>query len=101
MRRLWLIFAQAVTVSVAVLFVLNTLKPEWLRQATPAAVVAILEAPAGAEQAPAVGSYAPAAQRSMPGASPATTSSTATQSPAPRQWPSHTTRSARFTWASA
>ena len=66
MHRLWLIFAQAVTVSVAVLFVLNTLKPEWLRQATPAAVVAILEAPAGAEQAPAVGSYAPAAQRSMP-----------------------------------
>ena len=50
MRRLWLIFAQAVTVSVAVLFVLNTLKPEWLRNATPAAVVAILEAPAGAER---------------------------------------------------
>ena len=66
MRRLWLIFAQAVTVSVAVLFVLNTLKPEWLRKATPAAVVAILEAPAGSERAPAAGSYAPAAQRSMP-----------------------------------
>jgi serine protease DegS/serine protease DegQ len=66
MRRLWLIFAQAVTVSVAVLFVLNTLKPEWLRKATPAAVVAILEAPAGAERAPASTSYAPAAQRSMP-----------------------------------
>ena len=66
MRRLWLIFAQAVTVSVAVLFVLNTLKPEWLRKATPAAVVAILEAPAGLERTPAPGSYAPAAQRSMP-----------------------------------
>ncbi len=66
MRRLWLIFAQAVTVSVAVLFVLNTLKPEWLRNATPAAVVAILEAPAGAERSPAAGSYAPAAQQSMP-----------------------------------
>ena len=45
MRRLWLIFAQAVTISVAVLFVLNTLKPEWLRGATPASVIAILEAP--------------------------------------------------------
>ncbi|HRP25128.1 MAG TPA: Do family serine endopeptidase [Thauera sp.] len=66
MRRLWLIFAQAVTVSVAVLFVLNTLKPEWLRNATPAAVVAILEAPAGGERAAAAGSYAPAAQQSMP-----------------------------------
>lgn len=66
MRRLWLIFAQAVTVSVAVLFVLNTLKPEWLRNATPAAVVAVLEAPAGGDRSPAAGSYAPAAQQSMP-----------------------------------
>ena len=30
MRRLWLIFAQACTVSLAVLFVVSTLKPEWL-----------------------------------------------------------------------
>jgi serine protease DegQ len=30
MRRLWLIFAQAVTVTVAVLFVLQALKPSWL-----------------------------------------------------------------------
>ena len=30
MRRLWLIFAQTVTISVAVLFVIKTLKPEWL-----------------------------------------------------------------------
>ncbi len=34
MRRLWLVFAQAVTVSVAVVFVLQTLKPEWLPGAT-------------------------------------------------------------------
>ncbi|SEF76905.1 Do family serine endopeptidase [Thauera chlorobenzoica] len=66
MRRLWLIFAQAVTVSVAVLFVVNTLRPEWLRDTAPASVVAILEAPAGAERTPAAGSYAAAAQRSMP-----------------------------------
>lgn len=65
MRRLWLIFAQAVTASVAVLFVLNTLKPEWLRDSTPDAVVAILEAPGGTP-GPAPGSYAEAAQRSMP-----------------------------------
>ncbi|WP_119292500.1 trypsin-like peptidase domain-containing protein [Azohydromonas sediminis] len=30
MRRTWLIFSQAVTVAVAVLFVVATLKPEWL-----------------------------------------------------------------------
>src|SRR5690349_1451665 len=30
MHRLWLIFAQAATVCVAVLFVVSTLKPEWL-----------------------------------------------------------------------
>ncbi len=64
MRRLWLIFAQAVTVSVAVLFVLNTLKPEWLRGAS----VAVLEAPsmAGERRVEPAGSYAEAAQRSMP-----------------------------------
>ena len=51
MRNLWLIFAQAATVAVGALFVLTTLKPEWLgrpssgpqvvelRQATPAALV--------------------------------------------------------------
>ena len=68
MRRLWLIFAQAVTVSVAVLFVLNTLKPEWLKGATPASVIEILEAPSSSEERPvaAPGSYADAAKRSMP-----------------------------------
>ncbi|HQZ02394.1 MAG TPA: Do family serine endopeptidase [Thauera sp.] len=67
MRRLWLIFAQAVTISVAGLFVLSTLKPGWLRDSAPASVVAILEAPAAVgEQTPAAGSYAVAAQRSMP-----------------------------------
>jgi Do/DeqQ family serine protease len=32
-RKLWLIFAQACTVALAVLFVLQTLKPEWLARA--------------------------------------------------------------------
>ena len=34
MRRLWLIFAQTVTICVAVLFVIKTLKPEWLSTST-------------------------------------------------------------------
>lgn len=31
MRRLWLLFAQAVTVCIAILFVVTTLRPDWLR----------------------------------------------------------------------
>ena len=33
MRRLWLIFAQACTICLALLFVISTLKPEWLSRA--------------------------------------------------------------------
>lgn len=68
MRRLWLIFAQAVTISVAALFVINTLKPGWLHEQAGPAVVAVLEAPVVHDRAAALaaGSYASAAQRSMP-----------------------------------
>ena len=30
MRRLWIIFSQTATICLAVLFVVSTLKPEWL-----------------------------------------------------------------------
>ena len=70
MHRLWLIFAQAVTVSVAALFVIQTLKPEWLAWRSPASgaaprVVAIQQAtpPADARK---VASYAEAAQAALP-----------------------------------
>jgi Do/DeqQ family serine protease len=68
MRRLWLIFAQAVTVSVAVLFVVQTLKPEWaggrpsvisLREAPPPTVAADLSNAATA-------SYRRAARKALP-----------------------------------
>jgi Do/DeqQ family serine protease len=70
MHRLWLIFAQAVTVSVAALFVVQTLKPEWLasrlheNNGAPA-IVAIQQAPPGGE-VPRVSSYADAAQAALP-----------------------------------
>mgnify|MGYP006362314151 FL=1 len=51
MRRLWLIFAQAVTVSVAALFVVMTLKPDWLGGKPQPAVVALQEAAAPATAA--------------------------------------------------
>ncbi|KAB2875854.1 MAG: 2-alkenal reductase, partial [Burkholderiaceae bacterium] len=49
MRRLWLVFSQAVTVALAVLFVVGTLKPQWIVRAPVSAqtdVVAIRAAPA-------------------------------------------------------
>ena len=43
MRKLWLIFAQATTIALAVLFVLTTLKPQWLKPpVAPTAVTAAL-----------------------------------------------------------
>ncbi len=65
MRKLWLIFAQTVTVALAVFFVVSTLKPEWLgRQAT---VVALQEAPSGGEDgAPPAASYRDAARKALP-----------------------------------
>ncbi|WP_153132627.1 Do family serine endopeptidase [Dechloromonas hortensis] len=66
MQRLWLIFAQTVTVAVAILFVLTTLKPEWL-PARPA-VIALNEAPANPDddKASPAGSYRDAARAALP-----------------------------------
>jgi serine protease DegQ len=70
MNRLWLIFAQAVTISVAALFVVQTLKPEWLstrliETTTGPAVVAIQQATL-TRDARKVASYADAAQTALP-----------------------------------
>lgn len=83
MRRTWLIFSQAVTVAVAVLFVVATLKPEWLQRGAAGStpnVVSIITSPTGSAggAAPASASYAPAAKR----AAPAVVSITASKAPA-------------------
>jgi len=82
MRRTWLIFSQAVTVAVAVLFVVATLKPEWLprRGATlvPGPVAVNVAPPAAEPGAAAPGSYSAAAKR----ATPAVVSITASKAPA-------------------
>ena len=93
MRRAWLLFSQTVTVGVALLFVVATLKPQWLGRdagsAGPAPVVLTLPAPtptpvsaapvpgAGASAAGSSG-YSAAAKR----ASPAVVSITASRSSA-------------------
>jgi serine protease DegQ len=72
MHRLWLIFAQAVTVSVAALFVVQTLKPEWLSARLPIAnnspaIVAIQQVPSGSgSDTRKVATYADAAQTALP-----------------------------------
>lgn len=68
MRRIWLIFSQAVTVAVAVLFVVATLKPEWLARPPGLImpeVVPILTAPPEAASAARRG-YSEAARRASP-----------------------------------
>ena len=66
MNRLWLIFAQTVTVAVAILFVVTTLKPEWLPRQQPS--VTLHEIPAGSadNEARSPGSYRDAARAALP-----------------------------------
>jgi serine protease DegQ len=72
MRKLWLIFAQAVTVALALLLVVSTLRPDLLRLGgRGAGVVAITESPRAqtptATAAPLGAlSYSPAVRRAMP-----------------------------------
>ena len=87
MRRTWLIFSQAVTVAVAMLFVVATLKPEWLpRRAGAACCRSIvcgrrrrrrLQPAALSPATGSVSSYAGAARR----ATPAVVSITASKAP--------------------
>ena len=76
MRRLWLIFAQACTIALALLFVVTTLRPEWLSRAgrtgnvvlfqeQPAAPV-VQVADAGGGAAPHQISYAEAVKKAIP-----------------------------------
>ena len=71
MHRLWLIFAQAVTVSVAMLFVVQTLKPQWLSRnggdLNAPRVVSIRQSPApSSDKARQVVSFSTAAQTALP-----------------------------------
>lgn len=66
MKRLWLLFAQTVTILVAALFVVGTLQPQWLGRQT--AVVPVFEAPSGTPVATAegTGSFRAAARTASP-----------------------------------
>ncbi|MGV3741812.1 MAG: Do family serine endopeptidase [Burkholderiaceae bacterium] len=72
MHRLWLLFAQTVTVGLAAWFIVITLKPQWIAQnggTSPEAVIESATVPL--QQAPAIspsiqGSYRAASTRAMP-----------------------------------
>ena len=65
MRRTWLIFSQAVTIVVAVMFVVGTLKPEWLRSGSLLRTqVSVVQAPAGA--ATGAGGFSAAVRVALP-----------------------------------
>ena len=68
MHRLWMIFAQAVTISVALLFVVSTLKPEWIgeRPVLPAITIQEAAMPASGPASRPVASYADAARHALP-----------------------------------
>ena len=68
MRRLWLIFAQAATIAVAVLFVVSTFRPEWLPSRPFSQVAVVQQAPTTGPLPTAVqmGSYHEAVQRAAP-----------------------------------
>ena len=64
MRRLWLIFAQAATIAVAVLFVVSTFRPEWLpSRSAPAPIVQSAQPASSSTQ---VASYNEAVRRASP-----------------------------------
>ncbi len=70
LRRLWLLFAQTVTAGLAVLFVLITLKPEWLGRApaltSPTNDVADTPAPPTTGASTPLATFAPAVRRALP-----------------------------------
>jgi serine protease DegQ len=62
MRKFWLLFAQATTIGLAVLFIVNTLKPGLLRNG----VVTLYENMPGSSSAISTASFSVAAQKVMP-----------------------------------
>ena len=68
MRKLWMIFAQTVTVGLAIFFVIVTLRPEWLEKSprTTTGIVALSESAVQSEPATAGASYRDAARKALP-----------------------------------
>jgi serine protease DegQ len=90
MRKAWLLFSQTVTIAVALLFVVATLKPQWLHRGsdpTLTAGAAIVPLPAPVQSVSLIGpgaaatSYATAAKRASPAVVSITASRASVQRP--------------------
>ena len=69
MKRLWLLFSQSVTVLLAALFVVSTLKPQWLQRGASLntqGAVPVVEAPQEHYERGAPDSFRDAAQKAAP-----------------------------------
>jgi len=66
MLRLWLIFSQAATIAVALLFVVSTFRPEWLPARPAAQLPMVQNAAPSAQPAVRANSYSDAVQRAAP-----------------------------------
>ena len=66
MRKFWLLFAQATTIGLAVLFIINTLKPGLLPNAARNGVVTLYENMPGNSNTIPTASFSAAAQKVMP-----------------------------------
>jgi Do/DeqQ family serine protease len=82
LRRTWLVFSQAVTVALAALFVLLTLKPEWLPRSGGGTLPlpTVFQAPLGAARV-AGGGYSAAAKQAAPAVVSIVASKTARRNP--------------------
>jgi serine protease DegQ len=93
MRRLWLLFSQTATIALAALFVVSTLKPQWVRfgagapaEASRPAVVTIQAPPQTSTTQPAADSYSAAAQKAMPAVVSITTAKIPRRTPGLDPW---------------
>jgi serine protease DegQ len=66
LKKLWLTFAQAATIAVGALFVVTTLKPDWLATREASAPVVVSQAPPAGRAAAPAGSYSDAVAKAAP-----------------------------------
>lgn len=83
MKRLWLLFAQTVTVLVGILFVVATLQPQWLGRSNQRglSVIPVFEAPAGSSSGGGSGGFREAARVASPAVVSINTSKAPAQNP--------------------
>jgi serine protease DegQ len=81
LKKLWLIFAQAVTVALAAVFVITTLKPQWLRQVRETPIAQTARQLAALPPSPAASFVRAGFAQAARAASPAVVSITASKAP--------------------